>query len=117
MVLVNGVELTVDSSLRALRTGLTHHGLSTSGPKRKCFARLLNNQKALELQTVHAAAEHAQRSQDSTFMGRTANSSHTFPMLLGAAVAYVFVQETIVMKELAHPGGQAHHVCRMTSAM
>jgi hypothetical protein len=34
-ILVNGVELTADSSLRALRAALTHYGLSTSGPKAK----------------------------------------------------------------------------------
>ena len=50
MVVVNGVELSESSSLRALRAGLTHYDLSTSGSKVKCFARLLNHQKALELQ-------------------------------------------------------------------
>ena len=44
-VLVNGVELTESSSLRALRAGLTFYGLTTSGSKTKCFARLLNHQK------------------------------------------------------------------------
>ena len=38
---------------------MTHYGLSTSGPKAKCFNRLLNHQKQLELQVVHAAAEQA----------------------------------------------------------
>ena len=64
MVVVNGVELSESSSLRALRAGLTHYGLSTSGSKSskvKCFARLLDHQKALELQVVHAAAERAQQ--------------------------------------------------------
>ena len=60
-LVVNGVELSESSSLRALRAGLTHYDLSTSGSKVKCFARLLNHQKALELQVVHAAAEHAQQ--------------------------------------------------------
>ena len=54
------VELTADSSLRALRVALTHYGLSTSGPKAKCFNRLLTHQKQLELQVVHGAAEQAQ---------------------------------------------------------
>ena len=52
-------QFTADSSLRALRAALTHYGLSTSGPKAKCFNRLLNHQKQLELQVVHAAAEQA----------------------------------------------------------
>ena len=58
-MLVNGAEPTADSSLRALRAALTHYGLTTSGPKAKCFNRLLNHQKQLELQVVHAAAEQA----------------------------------------------------------
>ena len=61
MVVVNGVELSEFSSLRALRVGLTHYGLSTSGSKVNCFARLLSHQQALELQVVHAAAERAQQ--------------------------------------------------------
>jgi len=60
VVVVNGVELLESRSLRVLRAGLTHYGLNTSGSKVKCFARLLNHQKALKLQVVHAAAEHAQ---------------------------------------------------------
>ena len=58
MVLVNGVELTPESSLQALRTALTFHALSTSGSKSKCFTRLLNHQKQQELEIIHAATEH-----------------------------------------------------------
>ena len=57
MVLVNGVELTPESSLQSLRTALTFHGLSTSGSKSKCFTRLLNHQKQQELEIIHAATE------------------------------------------------------------
>ena len=60
MVLVNGVELTPDSSLQALRTALTFHSLSTSGSKTKCFTRLLNHQKQHELEIIHAATEQYQ---------------------------------------------------------
>ena len=60
MVLVNGVELTPESSLQALRTALTFHSLSTSGSKSKCFTRLLNHQKQQELEIIHAATEHYQ---------------------------------------------------------
>ena len=59
-MLVNGAEPTADSSLRALRAALTHYGLTTSGPKAKCFNRLLNHQKQLEFQVLHGAAEQAQ---------------------------------------------------------
>ena len=56
MVLLNGVQLTPESSLRTLRAGLTFIDMSTSGSKQRCFERLLNFQNQLELQTVHAAA-------------------------------------------------------------
>ena len=57
MVLVNGVELTPDSTLQSFRTALTFYGLSTSGSKSKCFTRLLNHQKQQELEIIHAATE------------------------------------------------------------
>ena len=57
MILVNGVELTPESSLQSLRAALTFHGLSTSGSKSKCFTRLLNHQKQQELEIIHAATE------------------------------------------------------------
>jgi hypothetical protein len=57
MVLVNGVELTPESSLQSLRAALTFHGLSTSGSKSKCFTRLLNHQKQQELEIINAATE------------------------------------------------------------
>ena len=46
---VNGVELTVESSLQ---TALTARGLSTSGSKQKCFQWLLNFQKKLEMEIL-----------------------------------------------------------------
>ena len=61
MVLVNGVELTPESSLQALRTGLAYYSLSTSGSKVKCFTRLLNHQKHMELQIIHSAAEQSMK--------------------------------------------------------
>ena len=61
MVLVNGVELTPTSSLLALGTGLTFYNLSTSGSRAKCFTRLLNHQKKLELEIIHSAAEHSMK--------------------------------------------------------
>eukprot|EP00435_Cladocopium_sp_Y103_P064564 s72_g26.t1 len=59
-LMVNGVELTATSSLAALRAGLSFYTLSTSGSKQKCFTKLLNHAKRLELETVTAAAKNAQ---------------------------------------------------------
>ena len=59
-LVVNGVQLTANSSLAALRAALTFYNLSTSGSKQKCFAKLLNHAKRLELETVTAAAKNAQ---------------------------------------------------------
>ena len=52
-ILVNGVELSAESTLAALRVALTFYNLSTSGNKSKCFRRLVNQ---LELEGVYAAA-------------------------------------------------------------
>ena len=60
-LVVNGVELTMDSTLAALRAGLTFYNLSTSGSKQKCFTRLANHQKQQELEIITAAANQAQR--------------------------------------------------------
>ena len=60
-VLVNGAELTAASTLASLRAGLNFYGLSTSGSKAKCFQKLLNHQKKLELDNVKAAAEAAEK--------------------------------------------------------
>ena len=61
MVMVNGVELTPESSLKALKAGCTYHSLSTSGSKVKCFTRLLNHQKQQELEVIHSAVEHSMK--------------------------------------------------------
>ena len=57
-IVVNGVTLT-ESSLASLRAACSSYGISTSGGKKKCFGRLLNHQKGLELQTITHAAQHA----------------------------------------------------------
>ena len=61
MVMVNGVELTPESSLKALKAGCTYHSSSTSGSKVKCFARLLNHKKQQELEVIHYAVEHSMK--------------------------------------------------------
>ena len=58
-VLIDGVELNVDSSLQSLRTALTSRGLSTSGSKHKCFKRLLEFQKKTELEVMQSAVANA----------------------------------------------------------
>ena len=58
-VVVNGVELTVSSSLAALRSGCSFYGISQSGGKQKCYRRLVNHLKKLELELLTNAAQHA----------------------------------------------------------
>ena len=56
-VVVAGVELTSSSTLAVLKQALKHYSLSTSGSKAKCFSRLVNHQKKLELEIIHSAAK------------------------------------------------------------
>ena len=58
-VIVNGVELTAESSLAALRSGCNFYGISQSGGKMKCYGRLVNHLKKLELELLKDAAQHA----------------------------------------------------------
>ena len=58
-VFVGGITLTAESSLASLRAACNSYGISTSGSKLKCFGRLLNHQKGLELQTITHAAQDA----------------------------------------------------------
>ena len=60
-VLVDGVELTTESSLQSLRTALTSKGLSTSGSKQKCFKRLLEFQKKTELEIIQSAIAKSEK--------------------------------------------------------
>ena len=56
-IVVAGVELTSSSTLAVLKQALKHYNLSTSGSKAKCFSRLVNHQKKLELEIIHSAAK------------------------------------------------------------
>jgi len=58
-VIVNGVELTAESSLAALRSGCSFYGISQSDGKMKCYGRLVNHLKKLELELSRDAAQHA----------------------------------------------------------
>ena len=58
---VNGVDLTRDSALNNLRDACGYYKLSTSGSKARCFSRLLEHAKKLELQVILAAARAAEQ--------------------------------------------------------
>ena len=58
---VNGTVLKPTSGLAALRAGCQFYNLSQSGSKLKCFQRLIDHQKKLELELVLASARDAQQ--------------------------------------------------------
>ena len=58
-IVVNGVELTAESSLAALRSACGFYGISQSGGKLKCYGRLVNHLKKLELELMTNAAQQA----------------------------------------------------------
>ena len=58
-VVVNGVELSSASSLAALRSGCAYYGISQSGGKTKCYSRIVNHMKKLELELLKNAAKQA----------------------------------------------------------
>ena len=61
---LNGTVLRPTSSLAALRAGCSHYQISSSGSKVKCFQRLLDHAKKLELDMVLAAAKMAKLQQE-----------------------------------------------------
>jgi hypothetical protein len=61
---VNGTVVRESSSLAALRAGCSFYGVSSSGSKLKCFKRLIEHSKKLELEAVIAAAKEAQSQQE-----------------------------------------------------
>ena len=60
-VTVNGTKLTVSSSLAALRARCTFYNLSTSGSKQRCFQRIMEHLKKIELAMVMATAKDAKQ--------------------------------------------------------
>ena len=58
---INGTKLRATSAPSALRAACGFYNLSTSGSKQKCFQRILDHQKKLELTMVMAAAKDAQQ--------------------------------------------------------
>ena len=60
-ITVNGTKLKPTSTLAALRAGCAFYNLSSSGSKVKCFQRIAEHQKRLELVMVMAAAKDSQK--------------------------------------------------------
>ena len=58
-VCVNGTVLRECSSLATLRAGYSFYGISSSESKQKCFKRLIEHSKKLELESVMVAAKEA----------------------------------------------------------
>ena len=54
-VMVDGVALTVDSSIASLRAGCKHVGISQSGSKSKLFRRLVSHFEQKQLEVIYAA--------------------------------------------------------------
>ena len=63
-LVVNGVEIFKDTALATMREACTFYNLSTSGSRDRCFKRLFEHQKKLELQIVLGAAREAQAAQE-----------------------------------------------------
>ena len=59
-IVVNGTKLNMNSALAALRAGCTFFNLAISGSKRRCFQRIVNHLKKVELETVMATGKTAQ---------------------------------------------------------
>ena len=59
-VTVNGVEIFRDSALATMRTACEFCNIAKSGGKKRCFQRLWDFQKQLELQAVMGAARNAE---------------------------------------------------------
>ena len=57
---VNGTVLKPDTGLAALRAGCAFYGLSSSGSKQRCFQRIVDHLKKVELETMMATAKAAQ---------------------------------------------------------
>ena len=95
-IIVNGTKLKPTSRLAALRAGCAFYNLSSSGSKVKCFQRIAEHQKRLELEMVMAAAKDNQKELErgtscpsncrTAFRtgARENIDSHTFLMQIGA---------------------------------
>lgn len=62
LVVVNGIELTAETSLASLRAALSFYGKSTSGGRQRCFRKLVDHMRQMELEVAREAALEAQKS-------------------------------------------------------
>lgn len=56
--MVDGVVLTMESSIASLRAACKHVGISQSGSRRKLFRRLVNHCEQKQLEVIYAYAAH-----------------------------------------------------------
>ena len=63
-LLVNGAEIFSNTALATMREACSFFDLSTSGSKERCFKRLLEHQKKVELQLILGAAREAQAAEE-----------------------------------------------------
>ena len=62
-IVVNGIELTSTSSLTSFQVACAFRGISISGPRMKCYRRLVNHMKTLELQAAYEAVQAYKKSE------------------------------------------------------
>eukprot|EP00435_Cladocopium_sp_Y103_P019491 s291_g4.t1 len=77
-LLVNGVETYKHTALATMREACSFYNLSTSGGKDRCFKRLFEHQKKLELQIVLDAAREAQAAQEREPRSQQTGASRRF---------------------------------------
>ena len=70
-VLVNGVELTQDSSLATLRAAGSFFGISGSGSKLKVYTKILNHNKKMELLNAKSLVSEAKAHETREALGQS----------------------------------------------
>ena len=62
LIVVNGIDMTCESTLASLRAASSFYGMSTSGGKQMCFRKLVDLMRQMELEVARDAAMEAQKS-------------------------------------------------------
>ena len=83
-VLLNGVELTKDSSLAALRAACSVLGISGSGSKLKVYAKILNHNKKMEMLNAKSLASKAKAQETREALGQSVAKRQMKPLRQGA---------------------------------
>lgn len=127
-VVVNGIELTVESRLAELKAACAFLRVSRSGGKAKCYARLVSHMKQEELKAAREAADAgrlelhrephgvpvteapSQAIQDQHALTHVPYTSH------GVHRAWHFARGLIDEKLVANPEFQDCLACRWTTA-